>query len=91
MTAISIRKNSFLDLGAMPPSPRDLTRTMPPRSLSHSVGAEYFYPAPTITVQAPQSALGLHPCIALSSAAVIIRLEDPVRTAKGVVVVGREK
>jgi hypothetical protein len=91
MTATPIRKTSFVDLGALPPIPRDLPRTMPPRSLSHSVGAEYFFPAPTITVQAPQSALGLHPCIALSSAAVIIRLEDQARTAKRVVVVDREK
>ncbi len=91
MTAISIRKNFFVDLGALPPSPRDLTRTVPPRSLSHSIGAEYFYPAPAFTVQAPQSSLGLHPCIALSSAAVIISLEDQARTTKGVVVVDREK
>jgi hypothetical protein len=91
MTTTPTRNTSFVDMGALPPIPRDLTRTMPPRSLSHSVGAEYFYPAPTITVQAPQSALGLHPCIALSSAAVIIMLEDHARTAKGVVVVDREK
>ena len=89
MTTASIRKTPFPDLGTLPPNPRDLARTLPPRF--YSVGAEHYDPAPTITVQAPQSALGLHPCIALSSAAVNTRLEDEVRITKAVVVVDREK
>lgn len=89
MTEASIRKTAHYKLGARPPSPRDLALILPPRLCP--AGAERFAPAPTVTVQAPQSALGLHPCIALSSAAARTRLKDQRSINKAVVVVDREK
>jgi len=63
------------ELGALPPDPRDFARSCLPVSFLPQ-GRRTFGPAPAIAVQAPQSALGLHPCIALSSAAANTRLGD---------------
>ena len=76
MTARSIRTTPLLKMGALPPNLRDLTQNLPPRICFDSVEAGPLNPAPTITVQAPQSVLGLHPCIALPSAAANTRVED---------------
>ena len=92
MTTRAIRKMPLLELGALPPDPRDFARFLPPRIyISLPPGRRTFGPAPAITVQAPQSALGLHPCIALSSAAANTSLGDRRKFAKGVIVVSREK
>ena len=84
----AIRKLSLLEPGALPPDPRDFPRSMPPRIRRNGapVGAPRVH-----TVQAPQSALGVHPCIALSSAAANTSLEDHRRNAKLVIVADREK
>jgi hypothetical protein len=92
MTKRVIRKMTLVELGALPPDPRDFARTLPPRiSLLIPPGRRTFGPAPANTVQAPQSALGLHPCIALSSAAANTSLGDRRKIAKSVIVVSREK
>ena len=92
MTTRAIRKMPSLNLGALPPAPRDFPRLLPPRIyISSPPGRRTFGPAPAITVQAPQSALGLHPCIALSSAAANPSLGDQRNFAKPVIVVSREK
>ena len=85
-----IRKTLFSELGALPPDPRDFPRFLPPR-ITNPPGRRTFGPAPAYTVQAPQSALGLHPCIALSSAAANTSLGEHQNFAKAVIVVNREK
>ena len=91
MNTPPIRKTPLLELGALPPDPRDLPRSVPPRISFLPPGRRTFGPAPAITVQAPQSALGLHPCIALSSAAANTSLGEHQNLAKAVIVVSREK
>jgi hypothetical protein len=91
MITAAIRKTPFSDLGALPPDPRDLARSCLPVSILIPPGLEPLAPALAITVQAPQSALGLHPCIALSSAAANTRIRDHWKSTKAVIVAGREK
>jgi len=90
MKTPAIRKLASPELGALPPDPRDLPRRLPPR-ITIPPGRRTFGPAPAVTVQAPQSALGLHPCIALSSAAANTSLGEHQNFAKAVIVVNREK
>jgi hypothetical protein len=90
MNMPAIRTMSLPELGALPPDPRDFPRSCLPVSI-FPPGRRTFGPAPAITVQAPQSALGLHPCIALSSAAANTRLGEQESFAKLIVVADREK
>ena len=82
------RKRSFLDLEAPPPDLRDLAPTCQPRPGRATAGAGQARPTPG---PAPESALRLHPCRALSSAPASTSLGDRQRYAKLVVVANREK
>ena len=88
MIAQRTRKRSFLDLEALPPDLRDLPRSCHPRLLVATAGAGLSRPKPGL---APESALGLHPCRALSSAPVSTSVGEECRFAKLVVVVNRDK
>jgi hypothetical protein len=88
MIARRTRKMSFLDLEALPPDLRDLPRFCHPRPLIGTGGAGQARPKPGL---APESALRLHPCRALSSAPVSTSVENKRRSAKLVVVADREK
>ena len=82
-----MRIGSFLELEALPPDLRDLPRSCHPRLLAEAAGAGYPRPDPGL---APESALRLHPCRALSSAPVSISVGSHGRIGKRVVVAGRE-
>ena len=87
MIARRKRKRSFLELEALPPDLRDLPRSCHPRWRAATAGAGQARPKPGL---APESALRLHPCRALSSAPVSTSVESQRSFAKRVVVVGRE-
>jgi hypothetical protein len=82
-----MRKGSFLELEALPPDLRDLPPSCHPRVLATTAGAGYPRPDPGL---APESALRLHPCRALSSAPVSTSVGSHRRFAKRVVVASRE-
>ena len=88
MISESTRKRSLFELEALPPDLRDLTRSCQPRLLAATAGAGQAHPQPGL---APESALRLHPCIALSSAPVSTTVGEDERFTKLVVVVDREK
>ena len=88
MIARRTRKKSSLELEAPPPDLRDLPRSCHPRLLAKTAGAGQARPEPGL---APESALRLHPCRALSSAPVSTSVRKECRFAKLVVVVDREK
>lgn len=80
------------ELEALPPDLRDLTRLLP----SH-VGFSFRFDCPGMRSSppahglAPESALGLHPCIALSSARPASVCKESTQFVKRGVVVGGEK
>ena len=78
-----IRKRSFLTLEALPPDLRDLTRSRQPRLLAATARAVQVGSWPSL---APESALRLHPCRALSTAPVRTSIEARGYFAKIVVV-----
>jgi hypothetical protein len=82
------RERSFLELEALPPDLRDLARSCHPRLLAVTAGAGPPRPEPGL---APESALRLHPCRALSSAPVSTSVGGEGCFAKSVVVADREK
>jgi hypothetical protein len=84
----SIRKETSLELEALPPDLRDLSLSCHPRSslLNRWSGSRSAPPG-----LAPKSALRLHPCRALPSAPVSTSVEEKVLLANVVVVVDREK
>ena len=88
MIARRTRKMSILDLEAPPPDLRDLPRSCHPRLLIGTGGAGQARPRPGL---APEAALRLHPCRALSSAPVSTSVEKKRCYAKLVVVADREK
>jgi hypothetical protein len=88
MIARRTRNGSLLELEAPPPDLRDLPRSCHPRLLAVTAGAGQPRPKPGL---APESALRLHPCRALSSAPVRTSVGSESRSAKRVVVVDREK
>lgn len=79
-----IRKVSILDLEALPPDLRDLTLSCQPRLKIETAGAGQPRPKPGL---APESALRLHPCRALSSAPASTSVGEQCSSAKSVVVV----
>jgi hypothetical protein len=83
----STRKTPLFELEALPPDLRDLTHLCHPRLLLDRVEAGRYRPEPGL---APESALRLHPCRALSSAPVSTSVGSQRSFAKRVVVVGRE-
>lgn len=83
-----MRKRSLCELEALPPDLRDLPRSCHPRLLAETAGAGYSRPEPGL---APESALRLHPCRALSSAPASTSVGGDGSSAKNIVVVGREK
>jgi len=88
MIARRTRKMSFPDLEALPPDLRDLPRSCHPRLLIGTGGAGQARPRPGL---APEAALRLHPCRALSSAPVSTSVEKKRCSAKLVVIADREK
>ena len=82
-----IRKRSSLNLEALPPDLRDLTRSCQPRLVAATARAGQARPWPGL---APESALRLHPCRALSSAPVCSSVGAMGYFAKIVVVANRE-
>ena len=88
MIARPTRKRSFFELEALPPDLRDLTRSCHPRRLAVTAGAGQPRPKPGL---APESALGLHPCRALSSAPVSTSVGGEGCFANSVVVADRER
>ncbi len=82
------RTKKILNLEALPPDLRDLPRSCHPRLLEVTAGAGQPRPKPGL---APESALRLHPCRALSSAPVSTSVGKECYFAKLVVVVDREK
>jgi hypothetical protein len=88
MMAKQTRRRSFLELEAPPPDLRDSLRFCHPRESSQIRRGGFRRPRPGL---ARESALGLHPCIALSSAPVSASVAKEVRFAKSVIVAGREK
>ena len=83
------RKRSFFNLEALPPDLRDLPRSCHPMWASQNQNRR------TVDTArhglAPESALRLHPCRALSSAPVSNSVEQKGVKYKMVVVVDREK
>jgi len=88
MTAQRTRKMSFPELEALPPDLRDLTLSCQPRLMIVTAGAGQPRPEPGL---APESALRLHPCRALSSAPASTSVGEQHGYAKPVVVADREK
>jgi hypothetical protein len=88
MIARSTRKKSFFELEALPPDLRDLAHLCHPRLLAFRAEAGKSRPGPGL---APESALRLHPCRALSSAPVSTSVEAPRRYVKSVVVADGEE
>jgi hypothetical protein len=84
----AIRKRSLLKLGALPPDPRDFPRSCHPRLPNQNRRGGFHRHRPGL---APESALRLHPCRALSSAPVSISVEGQKRYGKRVIVAGREE
>lgn len=82
------RKMSFHDLEAPPPDLRDLAPTCQPRPGRATDGAGQARPTPG---PAPESALRLHPCRALSSAPASTSVGEQKRYTKLIVVADREK
>jgi hypothetical protein len=82
-----MRKGSFLELEALPPDLRDLPPSAIPGCWLQPPGRVYPRPDPGL---APESALRLHPCRALSSAPVSTSVGSPRRFAKRVGVASRE-
>ena len=85
------RKKSFLELEAPPPDLRDFPRFCHPRESSQNRRGGGGGAPPPRPGLAPESALRLHPCRALSSAPVRTSVGKEGRFAKLVVVVDREK
>ncbi len=77
--ARSKRKWSLLQLEALPPDLRDLPLCCHPRLLSLQPAGQGDPAPPGL---APESALRVHPCRALSSAPVSISVEDEVLMSK---------
>jgi hypothetical protein len=88
MIARSTRKKSFFELEALPPDLRDLAHLCHPRLLAFRAEAGKSRPGPGL---APESALRLHPCRAVSSAPVSTSLGSQQQFAKRVVVAEREE
>ena len=88
MIARRTRKMSFPDLEALPPDLRDLPRSCHPRLLIGTGGAGQARPRPGL---APEAALRLHPCRALSSAPASTSVGKECCDVNLVVVVNREK
>ena len=86
MIARRTRKRASLELEALPPDLRDLSHSCHPRMLKVTAGAGHSRPQPGL---APESALRLHPCRALSSAPVKTSLGSQRLFAKRVVVADR--
>lgn len=76
----------LFELEALPPGLRDLARSCHPRPRQSTGGRD----SPALPGLAPESALRLHPCRALSSAPVSISLDTLSLLGKLVVVVHRE-
>ena len=74
------RKKSLMDLEALPPNLRDFTRSCHPRR-----GDRWGGPSRPEPGLAPESALRLHPCRALSSAPVSPSVETQRYVAKMVI------
>jgi hypothetical protein len=83
-----IRKKAFLKLGALPPDPRDFPRSCHPRLANQNRRGGFRRHRPGL---APESALRLHPCRALSSAPVSTNVEGLSRYDKTVVVADGEE
>ena len=83
-----IRKKASLELGALPPDPRDFPRSCHPRLPNQNRRGGFRRHRPGL---APESALRLHPCRALSSAPVEFSLKGWSRYGKRVIVVDREE
>jgi len=83
-----ITKASLFDLEAPPPDLRDLTPTCQTKPDRWTAGAG---PTRPTLGPAPESALRLHPCRALSSAPASTSVGERERSAKLVVVADREK
>ena len=83
-----IRKPSFHKLGALPPDPRDFPRSCHPRLSNQNRRGGFRRHRPGL---APESALRLHPCRALSSAPVSISVKGQNRHAKSIIVARREE
>jgi hypothetical protein len=81
------RARKIPNLEALPPDHRDLPQFCHPRLLAVTTGAGQPRPEPGL---APESALRLHPCRALSSAPVSTSVGKEGCFAKLVVVVDRE-
>jgi hypothetical protein len=84
----AIRKRSFLKLGAPPPDPRDFALSCNPWLTNQNWRGGLRRHRPGL---APESALRLHPCRALSSAPVSTSVEGPNPYGKRVIVVDREE
>ena len=91
MNAEAIRKRSIFKLEALPPDLRDLPRSCHPMGASQSQNQNRRTVATARHGLAPESALRLHPCRALSSAPVSNSVEQKGVKYKMVVVVDREK
>ena len=87
MTTRRVKKLLFPDLEAVPPDLRDLTLPCQPRLTIETAGAGQPRPKPGL---APESALRLHPCRALSPAPASTSVGEQRSSAQFVVVaVGR--
>jgi hypothetical protein len=84
----AIRKTSLLKLGALPPDPRDFARSCHPRLSNQNRRGGFRRHRPGL---APESALRLHPCRALSSAPVSTSVGGPNPYGKKVIVADREE
>jgi len=84
----TIRKRTLLKVGALPPAPRDFPRSCHPRLSNQNRRGGFRRHRAGL---APESALRLHPCRALSSAPVSISVEGRKRYEKRVIVARREE
>lgn len=82
------RKLSFLDLEALPPDLRDFALSRHPSRAEETAGAGYARSRPGL---APEAALRVHPCRALSSAPVRSSVDHTPLSTKFVIVADREK
>jgi hypothetical protein len=85
---MKVNGKQFRPLGALPPDPRDLPRSCHPRLSNQNRRGGFRRHRPGL---APESALRLHPCRALSSAPVSTSVEGRNPYGKRVIVAGREE